>query len=510
MNKRNFLILIISVLSFAAKAQLHRGISEAVYAKAGANKAELEKAIAAFKKPADSVKLKAMLFLINNMDFHFSQTYYWADSSNKKVAYDELSYPTFSASLAAFDELKTEHPKLHPVPQKLPDVEYVKADFLISTVNDAFNIWVQPWAKEISFANFCEYILPYRISVEPLQDWRMPYHNRFSFLTSALIGANRSPRNAIKPLVDDINKWFTCTYNFEKRTDPLPRLGAMQLLQRKKGFCEDAADLSVFCLRSQGIASTIDNIPFWATSTGGHFFNVAIDDYGKHIPFDVLFKSDSLYKLPREPAKVLRTTFSKQAGSLAAILNRKDIPPGMLQSPNFIDVTGEYWPVRDVACKLEKNAGKDSIAYACVLNGLVWQPAWWGRIKKSKVVFQDMCRGAVFLPAVFQNGRLIPAGDPVVCAYDTSFTIKADTLHLRSITLKEKEKYLTYKPGITYKLFYWSGSWQLIGSQSAVEGSKQLVFEKVPAGALLLLLPQNSKHKERPFIITTAGDRQYF
>ena len=34
--------------------------------------------------------------------------------------------------------------------------------------------------KTTSFANFCEYILPYRMSIEPVQDWRTTYGKKFN------------------------------------------------------------------------------------------------------------------------------------------------------------------------------------------------------------------------------------------------------------------------------------------------------------------------------------------
>lgn len=38
----------------------------------------------------------------------------------------------------------------------------------------------------------------------------------------------------------------------------------------------------------------------------------------------------------------------------------------------------------------------------------------------------------------------------------------------------------------------------------------ELVFENIPSDALLLLLPEYTQGKERPFIFTETGERQWF
>src|SRR6476469_3602494 len=86
-----------------------------VLKKAGKNRAELEKAISYFKKTGDPLKLKAIYFLIANMDIHQSENYYWADAADKKVAYNEFAYSSFEKAVQAFEVLKSRTPGIHPV-----------------------------------------------------------------------------------------------------------------------------------------------------------------------------------------------------------------------------------------------------------------------------------------------------------------------------------------------------------------------------------------------------------
>jgi hypothetical protein len=61
-----------------------------------------------------------------------------------------------------------------------------------------------------------------------------------------------------------------------------------------------------------------------------------------------------------------------------------------------------------------------------------------------------------------------------------------------------------------YKLFYWDNKWNLIGVQKAADGTHELQFDKVPRNALLLLVPEYTQRKERPFTITDSGERLWW
>jgi hypothetical protein len=481
---------------------------EAVLQQTKTNRSELEKALQYFYATKDQQKINAINFLVSNMDIHASETYYWADSNGNKVPFDELKYPDFASSIKAFDSLKSQYSKIHPVPQHIPDIDIIKADFLIENTEKAFTAWKKSPTKNISFENFCEYILPYRISVEPLQSWRSNYNNKYQWISDST--KNKPIDSAIKYLITDINNWFTCTYNLEDRKEPLPRLGALQLFMRKKGLCEDVADLSVFSLRSLGIAATVETVPYWATSTGSHFLNTAFNNQNKPVPFDVLLKSDSLNEFIREPAKVLRTTYSKQKNTLAEILPQDSIPAGMLRSSNYIDVTDQYWKTKDLTCPLVKIKNQPKIVYACVINGSKWRPVWWAKADSTSATFTNLCRGAVYLPMYYKDGKLGAAGYPVALGNSKTIVLQPDT-STHSITIKELENYLIFKPNKKYRLVYWSKTnWEILDEKKTDANTKELVFENVPKNALLLLIPEFSKHRERPFIITEEGQRLWW
>jgi hypothetical protein len=500
-------------LCLFAQAHYPPDVEKALHT-AGPNRPQLEKAIRYFQQQADPLKLKAAYFLIANMDIHMSYDYYWADKTGRRVPFNELSYPDWSATLSAFDQAKKKYPGIHPVPVKYRDIDSIKADYLIGNINGAFDTWRKKWSKNVSFSDFCEYILPYRISKEPLQDWRPVYRKRFSWINDS--ARNKGTADALNYFAVDYNSWFTNTYKIESRSEPLPRLGALQLLLRKKGPCEDIADLEVFTWRSQGIPAAIDEIPSWATSSGKHFLSVAFTPQMKPIPFDVSNPAHPSARLPREPAKVIRVTYSKQPSTLAAIIaatsdkaanSETSIPPGFLRTTNYLDVTPEYWPTKDVSCSLFTTS---PIAYACVFSFLKWQPVWWGKPAGNTVTFTKMCKGAVYLPMTYNSGKLKPAGYPRIAASEGDQELKPDTLRRRTIHLQEQPGYLLYRPNKRYRLFYWDNQWKLIAELRTAGDTKTLVFTKVPSDALLLLVPEYTQKKERPFTIAADGTQYWW
>ena len=475
-------------------------------AKAKNNRAELEKAIAYCQKSNEPLKLKAIYFLIANMDIHSSSDYYWENKEGKKIAYNELDYPNFDQAAKAFETIKEQNPEIHPIPIVYSDLETIKGDYLIQNIDNAFAAWQNSIVKDVSFENFCEYILPYRVSVEPLQEWHKAYREKFNWITDKIKDVGFAP--ALPYVKDEANIWFKNSWGSGGRKEPLPRLGSMQLLLRKQGPCEDLADLGVFTMRSLGIPATVNSIPYWATATGGHLTNTFMDAQ-QAFPFDYGEKN-AVGPLKREPAKVLRLTYSKQANTLAAKVNENLIPDGFLKKQNYIDVTPDYWPTTSINCLLQKPKTAQKIAYTATFNGLKWKTFWWGAITNNQVEFKDLCKKTVVLPQYYIDGKMIPAAAPILIGEKENRVLTPDYSQLQDVTISSYASYLLIKPEVTYKLFYWDNQWKLVSAQKATATTTAFVYEKVPKNALLLLVASDSKGLERPFVVDDKGERTWY
>ncbi|MDR1223854.1 MAG: hypothetical protein LBL07_13410, partial [Tannerella sp.] len=138
---------------------------EAVLDQAGKNRRELEKVLKHYgQNPADSLKLRAAEFLIVNMPGKHSEYY---DAPWNDVATVCLRWTSSSDKQRMLDTYKTGE----PVRQE--DVNCITSEYLINNIELAFKVWQErPWGKQIPFDAFCEEILPYRVGVESLENWR--------------------------------------------------------------------------------------------------------------------------------------------------------------------------------------------------------------------------------------------------------------------------------------------------------------------------------------------------
>jgi len=501
-NKFIFLLIYLSRFSVLSNAQYSTEIQIALQ-QTRTNQEELKKALNYFYSSGDSLKIKSINFLIKNMPIHNTFSYYWTDSNGRRVAYNELSYSTFNEAVTAFDELKRKYGKLHPVAYTYRDIDSLSAEYLIKNVEHACKTWkLNSTSKSnrqaLGESEFLEYVLPYRVDVEMITNWKGIYESKFkNFFTGNF-------NNDSIQLRQYINENFKNLFNVEMRAEPLPRLNALQILLRGKGYCEDMADMAVFAARSQGIPATIDNVPAWATSTGKHFTNYLVFD-NTHRHFD-----SALDSMIREPGKVVRTTYSVQPDAIASWLDdTTEIPNGFLRLKNYKDVTSEYWETGDFTINLFPNATSKAV-YVGVINGGNIVPIWFAKKEGNTATFKNMSKGVVYFPFYFVNRTAIFAGYPVAFGYRNKIELKPDPTRTRRINLKEQDKYLKYRPGKRYQLLIWDNQWKLIGEQIAAEGCTQLNFEHVPQNALLLLRPEYSQGKERPFIVLENGERVWW
>ena len=120
---------------------------------AGPNRPELEKVLAHYRAPEDSLKFLAACFLIGNMEGHSYVTYSLLDSTGDEIPFDALIYTTYDSLERAYESLEKQHGTLDFKKKALTeDVTSITAAFLIENIDYAFKAWQErPWAKWLSF-----------------------------------------------------------------------------------------------------------------------------------------------------------------------------------------------------------------------------------------------------------------------------------------------------------------------------------------------------------------------
>lgn len=477
---------------------------------AGENRAELEKVLTHYINTGDTLKFQAACYLIGNMEGHCYATYRLFDTSGADVEFNVLDYPDYDSLVTAANNIEKERGELdYEKKDKILDLETITADFLINQIDYAFQAWREkPWAKNLSFNNFRDYVLPYRGSNEPLEPWRETFWEKYADVENSMTDPV-DPLEAAALINDEIISWFKFDPRFYYHpTDQ----GISEMFDNKMGRCEDMTNLTIYAMRANALAVTSDYTPHWADAGNNHAWNSIVTADGKAIPFMGAECNPGKYKLANKFAKVYRKSFGKQKSNLFFQERKQEEMPGWLAGRSYVDVTADYQDVCDVTVNLTQEIPDSvDIAYLCVFNSGEWKAIHWGRIQNGSATFTEMGKEIAYLPALYLNEEIAPWGDPFILNTDCSHRTlqaqpdKPDAILITSTTRRKQvvstdgiaKSFLT--PGQEYELFYMTDDWQSLGK--AVAGDQPLEFEDIPAGGLYWLVATDSDKEERIFTI---------
>lgn len=423
------------------------GVEEAL-SKAGSNRNELFRVIRHYQEGTDSLKLKAALFLIENMADKYYYTgkaideYYTFIDSVYQIQQEEYDIPVI------YNEFRSKAQYIKEQPVLNSDVQTLTADYLVENIEDAFDVWNRPWNRHLSFEEFCELILPYRIGSEIPENWRSLYQERFkSFLQSDTIQTARQACTAIN------NALIKQTIHIAQSSVLPINLRPSTLANLKFGLCGDYANLAVFAMRSVGIPVAIEIVPHWGDNNNSHVFNVVYDNKGTSHDFSGSEQNpdEHLIRFKNAIPKVYRKTFGKQASSLAMQHGNEAIP-SYFENPCLLDVTDNYPLIgaKDITISLPEQPNR-RFAYLCVFNPHGWTPVAWGNITQNKAEFKAIGPNIVYQTALYQNEKLEPVGDPFLLdslGQISFYTPQAETMDYVLERKHRDAKYLDYLPPI--------------------------------------------------------------
>ncbi|MDR1121253.1 MAG: discoidin domain-containing protein [Dysgonamonadaceae bacterium] len=209
----------------------------------------------------------------------------------------------------------------------------------------------------------------------------------------------------------------------------------------KMGNCKDYAQYAVYVMRACGIPVCMDYTPQWPFRSHGHNWNVLLDNSGKEIPF---MGGESNPGYPNKPdykmAKAFRTTYAYQKGCLFEKKGEEQIP-ATFNTPFIKDVSHRYFEGSDITLRINRPENNHSrFAYLAVFNNRGWIPVHWAEIQRNGYAqFTAMGRDIVYLPVLYVNGALIPAGSSSLVALDgTCKPLIADKTQSQRLVLRRK------------------------------------------------------------------------
>lgn len=140
------------------------------------------------------------------------------------------------------------------------DLGALGAEELRENVSAALAAWREaPWSAETPTALFFHYVLPYRVSQEPVEDWRSRLRSRLAERVAGL---------GLEAALLEVNRWCHEQVDFvsTSRRDQ----GPLATLERGYGRCEERMILSIAAMRAVGIPARACSTPWWTTTDNNH------------------------------------------------------------------------------------------------------------------------------------------------------------------------------------------------------------------------------------------------
>jgi hypothetical protein bfra3_15638 len=455
---KNFLFIIL--ILFLASCSSKNTLLEQSLQQAGNNRSELEKVLEYYKN--DTLKYNAAIFLIENMPYH-----------NYEVSSEIDSIKVLLAHIYKKEDLtEVERQKGITWQRNInstlkEDLREMKASMLIENIDLAFEVWQnKSWNKNLTFEDFCELILPYRIAEEPLTNWRRKYYEKYNPILDSLYQGSDVVEacNILSNYLKDEKK-FNYFVDFTS-----PRQGADFQFENWIGNCRDISDITIYIMRSVGIPVATD-ITLCSPEYNpiSHEWNVVRDTTGKYLPF--IFDQfnatrDEGFTDKRKKGKVFRLTYGEQQ-SIDSLLNL----PLSLQNPFLKDVTNQYFGKNKVGIPLEKESKHVFLGVFTPRNG--WLPIGTGKINKNFITFEDIEPFVIYQPLSYQNDELTPIAYP--------FMLEKNVVHIFTPSSMEDitiiRKFPLRKKGFSSRYKKWLLYTKIKGSNSSRVSSFEKLYE---------------------------------
>lgn len=422
---------------------------------AGKNKTELKAVLKHYRTvDKDPEKLKAAKYLIANMPAHYSYRDTAAINRYYSQALEILG--TGPSPDWQRDTLRQISDSQYAgISRKIvSDVEVITADYLIYSIDHAFNQWkTQPWAKHLSYEEFRDRILPYKVTeLQSLDAWRdtlsQHYSDSISTITDAydqrntIYGAIEIVRNEIHTKQSEIGHRVI----WEDRGS-IPMRSAATWVKMTYGNCMDYVVMGTAVFRSLGFPAAVDRVPSWGRNSDGHSWYVFTDDRGREqstINSLIMGAGMQFYPYERIP-KVWRNSYSVNR-DMVKYRNRAKYKHNFELCQE--DVTDHYNLTSDLdieilSDQLTKLEDKKYVYIAMAVNsyGPQWKVLDYGIVRGNKAHFRNMGRNMLYIALGYNGKELIPISRPFILDKSGRIEYIGVGNELKTISMDLRRKY---------------------------------------------------------------------
>ncbi|MBE6340391.1 MAG: hypothetical protein E7069_06620 [Bacteroidales bacterium] len=438
---KNYIALLFAVLSLCGCRQsTEERMLRVALEQAGTNRTELECVLNHYAK--DSLKLEAAKFLIRNMPAHYS----YADSAIER--YYTIATQILQSELTPIQQRDTllalsKKSFAYATANKTSDIKIMSAQYLIKNIDDAFEQWQQPWARHLSFDEFCEWILPYKaVEFQSFDAWRDTMRMAFADTIARIIPDDEEYNTIPKTLSAVRNRILSKVKPYGVYTEIGHTLLSASTISRLTfGQCHDYVLLGVLAYRSVGLPAIIDGTPMWGRYRSGHTWYVTLSHRGEQLTSEWDISSvpgQAFFPYERIP-KVYRSTYAMN-------LQRLKYKNGSVLKYSFpicqIDVTDKYFSTSDIGIFIAPSTKLvEPYAYISVFNGhdIEWSVVDYGEVKNGKAYFKKIGRNILYIAQGFDGQNLVPISQPFIVHQDGCVEyIVCDTIQTRPLDIRRK------------------------------------------------------------------------
>lgn len=446
---KKLLSLVLIILLFAGCSDENRLLRDALKA-AGENRVELETVLNHYKTiDNDPQKLAAAKYLIANMSAHYSYRDTAAINSYYRKALDILGKgetPDWEQDTIC----KISEREFWWLTQDVvSDVKIIKADYLIHSIDRAFNQWrTKPWVCHFSYEEFRDWLLPYKVvDCQSLDNWREILSAYYSDSLNAIpstdvdrntiYGAIEIVRNEIHTKQSDIGLRVI----WEKPSG-IPLRSAETWVRMTYGNCMDYVTMGTAVFRSLGLPAAVDYAPLWGRNSDGHSWYVFPSDRGRietTINALIMPAGQQFYAYERIP-KVFRKSYSINKRIYDYSRKAQYVYPFDLC---IQDVTDQYNLTSDIDVDVFKRVKLvDKYVYIAMFSATEenqWAILDFGEFKGGKAHFHNMGRNMMYIALGYNGTALVPISSPFILEDNGDIRyIRFDDSTFKSVRLKRK------------------------------------------------------------------------
>ena len=437
----NIGLIILSVTLLTCNHIKHKELKFALNY-AGENKEELKKVLEHYKDNPE--KLNAAHFLIKNMiGKHVIDS---TSINNMQPFYNALTnhrekYGKYKDDIQYYicDSIKRLVSNDKIFPKYLPDIKILSSDFLISYIDRSFQIWRQySWCKNIDFETFHKYILPYTTKNYYWKEALGFFDQKYATFRDTV--QSKSYTEVSELISHNIDTTFLKEWGLyiEECKNLIPTR-FQNIVSAQIGSCLEYNIYKITALRANGIAAALNAHSGWGNFGYTHFWTEIINDNtvkklydntqrpytsDSDILINDMFWSNNHSPLTKDIPpfisvqycrtipKVYRFNYEIQKNNLALIA-KEEIPP-LFKDLGIEDITDKYIVCKDIVVPLWNKLHPQKYIYLCCYDVGKWNPVCWSLPENKQASFHKMGVNILYLPAYYDNGIIVPAGDAFI------------------------------------------------------------------------------------------------